>query len=74
MSEQPWAPGTRVEKTLSKPDDGHPDGARATVLWSLGPLHKDAGEFPAGTYGYFVRWDDFPDPVFVVGTRIRPVA
>jgi len=63
--------GTVVEKCNSMPGDGHPDGARATVLSSQGP-HAVAGFGPM--YGYFVQWDDVPEiPVFIAGIRIRPV-
>lgn len=54
--------GTRVRKVISKPEDGHRDGALATII----------GSFAAGDgapinvkghlvrYFYFVEWDDMP--------------
>ena len=63
--------GTRVEKTLSKPGDTHVDGAKATVLGSLGPIPWE--DMPR-VYGYFVEWDDYPGiPAFVAGHRLREV-
>ena len=65
--------GTLVEKVNSKPGDTHQDGARATIVGSLGP-HKWSAPHPTSKYGYFVVWDDIPGvPVFIAGERIRPV-
>jgi hypothetical protein len=69
--------GTRVEKILSKPDDGVADGEKGTVLGSVGPIRPDQATESghpewAGEYGYFVRWDRFPTiPVFIAGMRVR---
>lgn len=61
------AAGTRVEKIASEPRDGHRDGAKATVVKTMGPI-------PDGKYGYFVEWDDMPGiPVFVAGWRVREI-
>jgi hypothetical protein len=61
--------GTRVEKTRSKPGDTHTDGAKATVLGSMGPIEFEGD---ARVFGYFVTWDELPGvPVFIAGTRVR---
>ena len=61
--------GTLVEKVNSKPGDTHQDGARATIVGSLGPA-----DHLTSKYGYFVVWDDIPGvPVFIAGKRIGPV-
>ncbi len=77
----PYPPGARVEKINSKPGDGHGDGARAIILGHVGTLPYDIPAMtgtlaiPAGTYGYFVRWDDAPDIwVAVTGNRVRPIS
>jgi hypothetical protein len=73
MSE-PWPPGTRVQKTHSRPDDGHQDGAlgRVCVHPELG-THA-VGPIPDGGWGYFVEWDDLPGiPVIIAGHRILVV-
>lgn len=44
--------GETVVKVASEKGDGHPIGARATVLGSLS--HPSAG------LGYFVEWEDCP--------------
>lgn len=60
--------GAAVEKINSLPGDTHKDGARAIVVRALGPAVD-------GTWGYFVKWADLPElPVFVAGSRIRPVS
>jgi hypothetical protein len=56
--------GSRVVKVWGEPGDGHPIGATATVLGSLGDP-----SFPE--YGYFVEWDSHPRmAVFVRGKKI----
>ncbi len=63
--------GTIVEKIDSKPEDTHRDGARATIMGSLG-FQDDP--ILTSEYGYFVVWDDMLGvPVFTAGHRIRPV-
>jgi hypothetical protein len=38
------------------------------------PIVANGAVVPAGTYGYFVAWDDMPGMVVgVTGNRIRPV-
>lgn len=60
--------GTLVAKTNSKPEDTHRDGARATVIGSIGPIY--IGGQPL--YGYWVRWESqVLPPVFIVGNRIK---
>jgi hypothetical protein len=64
--------GTIVEKINSELDDTHGDGARATIVGSVGPLDDPR---LASKYSYFVEWDDMPGaPVFIAGERIRPAA
>lgn len=59
--------GTLVEKVNSEPGDTHQDGARATIVGSL-------GRAAPSKYGYFVEWDDIPGvPVFTASERIRLV-
>ena len=62
--------GTRVSKIASVPGDTHQDGARATVVGSIGPVpYQDR----LVTYGYFVEWDDLPGvPVAISSWRIEP--
>jgi len=58
--------GAVVEKVNTKQGDTHPDGARATVVVSFGPVD----ELP-GRYFYFVEWEDLPGlPVGIGGDRI----
>ncbi len=58
--------GDLVEKTASEPGDAHPDGARGTILGSMGD--NDTG------MAYFVGWDDNPGlPVGIASHRIRKV-
>ncbi|KKK91658.1 hypothetical protein LCGC14_2710750, partial [marine sediment metagenome] len=61
--------GAVVEKVSSEPGDSHPDGARATVVGSLGPIDDDCLPDP---YFYFVEWEDQPGvPVGIGGNRVR---
>lgn len=63
--------GTRVEKTTTRTGDTHQDGARATVIGSLGPI---AFEGIPKVFGYWLLWDDTPGvPVFIAGNRVREV-
>jgi hypothetical protein len=61
--------GTEIEKTGSKPGDGHQDGARGKVVGVLGPVDVPGVD---DHYGYFILWDDFPIPVFTSGSRVQP--
>lgn len=64
-AEGAWENGLRVVKANSEEGDGHEDGALATILGSIGPApHPKTGEM---LFGYFVKWDDFPFPVFIAG-------
>ena len=57
--------GSRVEKILAEPHDGHMNGAWATVLGSL--VHRRTGRLI-----YFVEWDNKPGcAVAVTGEKIR---
>jgi len=57
----PFPSGTRIKKINSEPLDAHPDGARGTVIGSVGPVdHNYPDKRFAGGYGYFVEWDDEP--------------
>lgn len=62
QAEGAWPNGTRVAKIRSDPDDGHQDGAEATILSS---------HVFADTTIYFVRWDDMAAPVMILGDRVR---
>ncbi len=63
--------GTRVAKINSQPGDARPDGSRATVIGSIGPIpHPLTGRT---TYGYFVSSPSIPHPVFITGDRIELV-
>lgn len=72
---EPYPQGTLVEKINSVPgEDGHQDGALATIVRALGPFPPVVAEQCGSTYGYFVEWNDFPGiPVFIGGHRVRPV-
>lgn len=64
--EAKFANGSRVEKTLLEPGDGHPLGARATVLGSI--------YAPGLGCAYFVEWDATPRvAVLVVEGKISAV-
>lgn len=60
--------GARVEKCNSvSGQDGHRDGAKATIQSVLGPT-------PNGLVGYFVHWDDLPGlDVFIAGDRVKEI-
>jgi len=45
--------GTEIEKTGSKPGDGHQDGARGKVVGVLGPVDVPGVD---DHYGYFILW------------------
>ncbi len=64
------ANGCRVRKVNSEPGDIHGDGEMATVVASLSPALDDpvTGQ---PEYGYFVRFDDLQQPVFVRGRRLE---
>lgn len=67
-----WPNGTRVRKRGSDSTDAHQDGAGAVVVGSIGPM--PAGQPYAGTYGYFVSWDDTPGvPALIAGPRLERV-
>ncbi len=79
-----WPNGTRIAKTNSVPVDTHSDGARGTIIGSVGPITvqmiraagPDVMNVPdpprVGEYGYFIEWDDTPGvPVFTRGSRLR---
>jgi hypothetical protein len=77
----PLPVGCRVRKVLSKSGDAHADGAEGSITSVFGctaadGVLPDGSYVPAGTYGYFVQWDDVPLnlPIFVMGTRVEPVA
>lgn len=57
---------TRVRKVHSEKGDGHKNGALGTVVGYLG--HPEVEE-----YGYWIRWDDFPLPVFTLSYKVEPV-
>jgi hypothetical protein len=66
------ANGSRVVKILDEPSDAHRVGATATVLGSIGPIPDvvELGPFasaPAGSYLYFVAWDDRPNVAVAIG-------
>lgn len=62
--------GTAMEKINSRPEDGHRDGARCTVIGSISTGHVD----PDVPVSYFVEWDDMKGiAVFIAGDRLRPV-
>jgi hypothetical protein len=71
------ANGARVVKSLMAPGDTHELGASATVLGSIGPQPEpvNVGDriVPAGSFVYFVAWDDQPAlAVSVSSDRIAP--
>jgi len=66
----PLKVGTEIEKVSSEVGDGHIDGARGRVASVMGPV--DVPGFPC-RYGYFVKWEDFPIPVFIAGHKVQPV-
>lgn len=73
---QPYSPRTKVEKINSKPGDMHQDGALGEVISYLGPLVAgsildDGKVISQDDYGYFVRWEDCPIQVFIMGSRLR---
>ena len=58
--------GTRVVKCMWEPKDGHPMGAKARVLGSIG--HPEVG------IGYFVEFEEHPRvAVFIQAVKIRPM-
>jgi hypothetical protein len=73
QAEGAWPKGARVRKVNSVKDDGHDDGALATVVGSL-PIPEDVKEDMEEPcdYFYFVAWDDLPYlPVGVSGGRLE---
>jgi hypothetical protein len=62
-AEGAFANESRVRKVTFEDGDFHPIGAMATVIGSVGLIE--------GEFGYFVRWDDFPEPVFIRGRKLE---
>lgn len=56
--------GTRIEKVVGEPDDGHEIGEKGTVLGSVGN--------PLLGYAYFIEWD--ADKGFAVMARDKKIA
>ena len=59
------AVGCRVRKIRAKLGDAHADGAEGEITSVFGHNAEavrlgDGTIVPAGTYGYFVQWDDVP--------------
>lgn len=63
--------GARIRKVFSEENDAHPVGSQGVVLSSCPYEAMVNGRLIRA--GYFVLWDDFPLPVFVVDFKIAPV-
>lgn len=60
--------GTRVYKCNSEEGDSFVDGTPATVVTSI----KIPEELASGSdFGYFIQYDNFPAPVFIMGAKIE---
>lgn len=60
-----WPNGATVFKRNSQSDDRTPNGTCGTIIGSIDvrELQKTAA------YGYFIKWPDFPAPMFCMDTN-----
>lgn len=64
-----WPNGTPVVKINSAPGDRHPDGSRAMIVGSVGPVRFRG----VPTYSYMVLFDGEVIPLGIVMGKIRPI-
>jgi hypothetical protein len=67
--------GERVIKVNSEPGDSNPNGTGGVVIGSIAVPKKaqDTLQRYDVKHGYFIEWDTFPAPVFVVDIKVQHV-